>query len=107
MSGRQMSSGPYRLLPPHVDGGRRCLGFCKRSVRTSQTIKRCRLTESPLSAPVIQVGNVGEHVIDPVIGQSRTRCMEWRPLTSSCMAGTELCSTVSGKGTSCSSASPS
>ena len=28
------------------------------------------LTESTLSAPVVQVRNVGEHVINPVIGQS-------------------------------------
>lgn len=29
------------------------------------------LTESPLSTPVVQIGDVGEHVINPVIRESR------------------------------------
>lgn len=28
------------------------------------------LTESPLSTPIVQIGDVGEHVIDPVIAES-------------------------------------
>lgn len=29
------------------------------------------LTESPLSTPVVQIGDVGEHVIEPVITEPR------------------------------------
>ena len=35
-------------------------------------------TETPFSTPVVQVGNVSEHVINPVIGQARTCCIELR-----------------------------
>ena len=67
-----MSGGLYRLLHPHVDGRQRYLTFHEISVDSSPASAASELTESPFSTPVVQVGDVGEHVVKPVICQFRT-----------------------------------
>ena len=66
-----MLGGPYHQLRPRADGGRRYLKFHK--ISGLSTTGAGGLTKSPFSTPVVQVSNVGEHVVNPDIGQSPER----------------------------------
>ena len=70
-----MSGDPCRLLHPHAGGGQRYLSFRPRLAQSLSATGISGLTESPFSTPVVQVGDVGEHVVNPTIGQSHTWCV--------------------------------
>jgi hypothetical protein len=58
-----------RPLPPHVDEEQMYLDFRTSLVPSLTAAAVNRLTESPLSTPVVQIRDVGEHVINPVLFQ--------------------------------------
>ena len=49
-----------------MDGEQRCLDGHTSSVPSQAAAGVGGLTESPLSTPVVQIGDVGEHVINPI-----------------------------------------